>query len=1268
MSIGHWTLILAGIILAVSPRALFAQAHTEDISASGKTYTVSPGGTGEPINTSVSIRNAGTTAVVNPKIVIGGKDWSSADHILASILTPEMSPEQKARAIWQFARSNRYHYAPPTQGYDGDDPVKLFNAYGYGLCNNVMGAQAVLYERAGLPFRQRHLGAAEHSVVEVYYDDLWHVLDADRDGLYLQWDNRTIAGVDDLIADPALVARAGPAHADLVDIYGRARPGGWSTYGAAGHTMDLTLRPGEELTLNWKSSSGRYHDDTTFNRAPPPVLGDGQLTSPLLPSQPNARQWLVRDSWIRMSGDDGRDLALSPSLIGVTGELVYRVSSPYPIVGTRFEGDFYRAGENDLIEVSAIPDVQSVHLDWLDLASGWYDIAGLNTEADGLVSMWDDGNRPALHPAAAGTTSTLTYRMRRSEGDEPTLIGGDFVRQGPEDVLELAVSTDGTFWTVVWQATSDQVGLFTHQVDITNRIRLFDNFFVQFRFRSSGESWNTGLEALTLEGIEPYEYQVIWSTEGADAADTTGHFSTSLDFTDAIVPQGHPPVYQYLIKIRLYSLTGFMNVGLDDFEAITTVQVNPLSLPGVTLDPIEVTYSDQTEGPHQVEVTHRWEERNGPRPPPAPAAPVSPGQGGSLVWGDEMTFRWQRSVDPDDEPIFLYDVQICDRASCISPLSSIFDLYVHSTDVGADGRLGTADDGPVIDAEPAWTMPFGEWLIPGETYYWRVRARDRLLQSSPWSEPWPFEVGPVPPGTPGPTITLSGISTGSPIEVTSPFVDLSGQADPGAAAVASVAWRTDSGASGTAEGIASWSVANVPLRAGRNVITVTATDVGGQSSSEDIVFTLPRIDYILAEGSTGTFFDLDVAVANPNGEPAPVTFEFLREDGETVTQTDVLAPMSQRTVRVDDIPGLESTAVSTIVTSTEALPLVVERTMFWDGERYGGHSTEAVNSAETRWWFAEGFQGVFDCFLLLVNGNSSAASVTLSFLTDSGEVVTHEVRLAPLARRTIYAGDIPELIGRSFSIEVASDAPIVAERAMYFGGDRFWDGGHASLGTSAPERRWFFAEGATGSFFNTFLLVGNPSASAANIHVTYLLPSGQQIGKDHQVAARGRLTLNLELEDPALADTAVSAIVESDQPIIAERAMYWGSDWREGHDSLGVSASGLRWGLADGRVGTDVDYETFILVANPDEQRVSEVAVSFLTGDGETVQRTYDVPPKTRFSIPVGTFVPELEGKAFGATIESVNGVPIFVERAMYWSASAAWDGGSALPATRLPE
>ena len=47
--------------------------------------------------------------------------------------------------------------------------------------------------------------------------------------------------------------------------------------------------------------------------------------------------------------------------------------------------------------------------------------------------------------------------------------------------------------------------------------------------------------------------------------------------------------------------------------------------------------------------------------------------------------------------------------------------------------------------------------------------------------------------------------------------------------------------------------------------------------------TVTQLTYLLAEGSTGAFFDLDVLIANPNAQAAPIVVTFLKEDGTTVT-------------------------------------------------------------------------------------------------------------------------------------------------------------------------------------------------------------------------------------------------------------------------------------------------------------------------------------------------------------------------------------------------
>ena len=63
---------------------------------------------------------------------------------------------------------------------------------------------------------------------------------------------------------------------------------------------------------------------------------------------------------------------------------------------------------------------------------------------------------------------------------------------------------------------------------------------------------------------------------------------------------------------------------------------------------------------------------------------------------------------------------------------------------------------------------------------------------------------------------------------------------------------------------------------------------------------------------------------------------------------------------------------------------------------------------------------------------------------------------------------------------------------MYFGTTArgIWSGGHASTGVTEPSQRWFYAEGATGSFFDTFILLANPQRSMRTSRWSTCCPSG----------------------------------------------------------------------------------------------------------------------------------------------------------------------------------
>ena len=534
----------------------------------------------------------------------------------------------------------------------------------------------------------------------------------------------------------------------------------------------------------------------------------------------------------------------------------------------------------------------------------------------------------------------------------------------------------------------------------------------------------------------------------------------------------------------------------------------------------------------------------------------------------------------------------------------------------------------------------------------------------------PIPNGPAPTGPAGITITSPTIE--STFAASGPFVAIGGTAGP--ANLTGITWSSNRGFSGTAQGASEWTIPAAALLPGNNIITVRAAYAGGAPVTDTITIVRDALTYMLPEGSTGTFFTTDVLIANPNNTEVEADVRFLKSSGESVSMpVQILPAKSRLTVPINQVPGLENEGpVSTVVTSQSGAPLLVERTMFWDQTSYGSHGAIAQEGASTRFLFGEGAQGFFNTFVLLANNNAEPATASVTFLPESGLVVSRQVNLPPRSRTTISGSDIPELANASFSITVDASRPITAERAMYFGTTPLFKGGHDSPGVTLPATKWFFGEGATGGFFDTFVLLGNPSTRNANVKMTYQLAGGGTVVVNRTVPAFGRTTLNTAFEDPALAATTFALAISSSEPIIAERSMYWDrsvGEWYEAHNSFGVNEPAMKWGLAEGRAGTPRGFRTYILIGNTTEEE-SQVRLSFLRNDEDlpALAKNYIVPANSRVTVDVTGEFPQLLDQEFGAVLEVTDGSPIIVERSLYSAAGGQIFGaGTNTQAIRLP-
>jgi hypothetical protein len=239
-------------------------------------------------------------------------------------------------------------------------------------------------------------------------------------------------------------------------------------------------------------------------------------------------------------------------------------------------------------------------------------------------------------------------------------------------------------------------------------------------------------------------------------------------------------------------------------------------------------------------------------------------------------------------------------------------------------------------------------------------------------------------------------------------------------------------------------------------------------------------------------------------------------------------------------------------------------------------------------------------------------------------------------------------------------------------GGKLFGAGHESAGVTAPATSWFLAEGATGSFFDLFILIANPGSLDASVTATYLLPNGTTVVRPYTVAANSRFNIWVDLEGAPLADTAVSTTIVSTQPVIVERAMWWPGEaptWEEAHNSPGSTVTGTRWAVAEGEVGGPTSLETYLLIANTSATGGS-ADVTLLFEDGTSpITRSFALRANSRYNVAVAVEFPEATGKRFGAIVQSTGVTPaqIVVERAMYSNAvGIVWAAGTNALATRL--
>ena len=189
---------------------------------------VAAGAPGEQAAAAKSVGVVSNIKILSDKV----PDVSSLEAWKKSFIKEGMSDKEKALAVFNTEVMFQQADAPPNEYLQREDavldPIKLFNVYGYTLCSVSSANVMCLARYVGLPARCFSIN--NHVVPEIFYDNAWHMFDADLIEYFPKADG-SIASIQEIVDAVSKWKAEHPEYATInkTNRYAYMAKPGWKT-------------------------------------------------------------------------------------------------------------------------------------------------------------------------------------------------------------------------------------------------------------------------------------------------------------------------------------------------------------------------------------------------------------------------------------------------------------------------------------------------------------------------------------------------------------------------------------------------------------------------------------------------------------------------------------------------------------------------------------------------------------------------------------------------------------------------------------------------------------------------------------------------------------------------------------------------------------------------------------------------------------------------------------------------------------------------------